>query len=393
MNLVTSILYLFDQKINLFLGGNGFGFLFLVFILCFSFANKVKIKSYELLLIYIFGVYEFISVANSPCTPSLKLVLSLFCAVPFLIVINRNYLIDIVLSQNASNFIIISTTIMLIADAYLNQIFGFDRPLRFYYENSHIALYMLPFILYRILRDAYDPIPWVSALVISIYALSATFVIPIFLLIVIIIIRESKSNYLLLKILVMIFLLIFIYQDHIGDRLYTILNYSDSTRAKNISSLVWLNGYSIAKNYLIESSYLGVGLNQMGCNNISDLGFYSETIKSINNQILLNYEDGSFAFSKIVSELGVLGLALVFYISGYSLYIIYIALKQSKFSKIYAIKVAGSISILTDLYIRNGGYFQLHFLLSLAMLFYEINTGLNGANFSHDQHKCTNRHN
>ena len=81
----------------------------------------------------------------------------------------------------------------------------------------------------------------------------------------------------------------------------------------NLSSIIWLNGWSQAYEYFNATSGLGVGFNQMGCENFQYLGMFSPYLLQIEG-VVLNAKDGSMMSVKLISELGVIGVLLVAYL-------------------------------------------------------------------------------
>lgn len=80
-----------------------------------------------------------------------------------------------------------------------------------------------------------------------------------------------------------------------------------SSEVENVSSLVYLQGWQDAWSNLQRTNGLGLGFNMMGCNPIPDVPA-REILSRIGLE--LNAEDGSFLFSKIISEAGVFGFMI-----------------------------------------------------------------------------------
>jgi hypothetical protein len=243
-----------------------------------------------------------------------------------------------------------------------------NRALRLFYENSWIALYISPFIIYRLLSNSKDGYSWMAIVVISIYCFSSTFFILMSLLFLVISVKTNKMIYIIFSALLML-LYFSINKIALIDRFDTFLNY-DSSAAGNLSSYVWLNGFSMAYQNFITSSGLGVGLNLMGCTSSSSvIGFLSPVIEKITGGVLLNSEDGSFLSAKLVSELGFLGLLIVLVIVAISIRNIALYIFKKSNSEINLDCIVGSIVMLILLFVRAGGYFQLITILSLSLLF------------------------
>ena len=362
--LAVAILYLLDQRINSIFNTNGIGFILILLIYIFS--NKFNVKKNNVIYITILLIYVLITLILSPCSFSIKSILSIILLPALVIFIIGGYLNNIVTDKYISNFIMIAVSTSLIVSAGLDQLFSLDRIARFYYEYSHVALYVMPIIIYRLFCNYKDKLAWLSVFTISIFSFSTTFFIGLILSLFFIINIYKLKIFSVLLILPLI-LFGFIYYEHVYDRLLGLFHTSNSFES-NLSSLVWLNGFSMANEYTTNTNGLGIGFNQMGCNNTGNIGIYSDLIAVGNNGVVLNFEDGSFAFSKIVSEMGFLGFFLTAALTFYSLNVFYRAFNEKELKNINFLILAGAISTLICLYVRSAGYYQLHFIIALSML-------------------------
>ncbi len=82
------------------------------------------------------------------------------------------------------------------------------------------------------------------------------------------------------------------------------LTISDDT--DNLTTLVFLQGLDDAKNALLESHGLGLGLQMAGTNGVGQYGYVIQSLAGSD----FNRNDGGFLASKIVSEFGAVGLLL-----------------------------------------------------------------------------------
>lgn len=78
------------------------------------------------------------------------------------------------------------------------------------------------------------------------------------------------------------------------------------SETKNISSLVYVQGWQDAWANLRRTNGMGLGFNMMGCHPLPDDSARSILSKTSHGE--LNADDGSFVFSKIVSEAGIVGI-------------------------------------------------------------------------------------
>ncbi|KPU53063.1 putative membrane protein [Pseudomonas fluorescens] len=84
------------------------------------------------------------------------------------------------------------------------------------------------------------------------------------------------------------------------------LSFQDST---NVTTLVWIQGWELAHKTFFDTGGLGVGLQMLGLDE-SQLTEASYKIQNIAGRAL-NIEDGGFLASKIISETGAMGFAIV----------------------------------------------------------------------------------
>ena len=77
---------------------------------------------------------------------------------------------------------------------------------------------------------------------------------------------------------------------------------------KNVSSLVYLQGWQDAWVNLMRTNGLGLGFNMMGCMPLPDVP--ARQMLAAFNMDSLNATDGSFLFAKFISEFGVVGILI-----------------------------------------------------------------------------------
>ena len=134
----------------------------------------------------------------------------------------------------------------------------------------------------------------------------------------------------------------------------------------NISSLVYIQGWQDAWANFQRTNGLGLGFNMMGCNPLPDT-----LSRFVLNQTELNSEDGSFMASKLISELGVIGISLLVIVLLWWIKLetrsraivnhnLHIAILNTQAALIF-------IGFVT-LFLRGGGYFNAAFLLPLVAM-------------------------
>lgn len=158
-------------------------------------------------------------------------------------------------------------------------------------------------------------------------------------------------------------------------RLEGVINSVSVSESTNLSSLVYINGWLVAFEYLKQTNMLGVGLNLMGCEG----GVQTQLSPMITriSGAYLNYNDGSFLISKLISEVGVFVVPLIIiFLRG-----IYLALKlimddllkNKPASSIDAFASIFYLSGVILLFIRGAGYYSIPFLYVLLSLSILIN--------------------
>lgn len=125
----------------------------------------------------------------------------------------------------------------------------------------------------------------------------------------------------------------------------------------NISSMTYVRGWQDLWANVVRTHGLGLGLNMMGCAPIPDVA--ATRVLTLWGLGDLNAEDGSFLFSKVVSELGIIGIA--FYILT-----IWWWIRKLRTTKLHhdamsdsvaAIQNAMIFCFLIQSFVRSAGYF------------------------------------
>lgn len=131
---------------------------------------------------------------------------------------------------------------------------------------------------------------------------------------------------------------------------------------KNISSLVYVQGWQDAWTNLLRTNGLGLGFNMMGCTPFPDVPT-RDILATFNLE--LNAEDGSFLFGKIVSEAGVIGILFIIAIICWWFRIEKNIRKYSSGaeSTILSIQTTLMFSFVATSFLRSAGYFNGSILL------------------------------
>ncbi|WPL11527.1 hypothetical protein [Thiorhodovibrio litoralis] len=262
-------------------------------------------------------------------------------------------------------------------------LYGWPRYSDPYSEPSHLALYLLPLIIYRLTGRLTDVWSWLAVALAMLFAPSTTLVIGLVLLLIVIVIQGGLSFKKAITIFFSVSLAYVLSQfdlfdtSHYTDRIRGVMQ-SGSPIYINTSSLIWLNGWSQAQESLVGTFGLGTGFNQMGCGRFAFSGIFSWQML-VGNGLLLNTENGSFTAAKIIAELGIAGVIIVFFLTILSVR----SILKVRTVKIYDVsdtqgdlrnivsraRATAGVCILIFLYIRNPGYFQLPLITALSLLF------------------------
>jgi hypothetical protein len=259
-------------------------------------------------------------------------------------------------------------------------IFGSETrvPSGFYTEPSHLALYLVPLVAYRLLNNFSDRITWITLALVFFFMSSATLAVGLLGVVVIKLSMKIGGKWVAPTALLLTMSLIGVLANNVSDnpifdRIIGIFNTNEGG-ITSLSSAVWLNGWSQSFAHLTASNGWGVGLNRMGCGALEMSGYLSPLIMGSGERVL-NSSDGSFMFAKIMAELGYLGLIICTYLSFLAIKSI-LALNQianqeinSYFSPDDMIRhAAAGLTLLMYLYVRGMSYFAFPLMLAVAVL-------------------------
>ena len=230
------------------------------------------------------------------------------------------------------------------SEKYFKPVFPFTEP-------SLYSLGLLPFLMYCVVRsDGYFKVFYIIiGIGIALTLQSLTMLIGLSLIILMCI----RFNIIYLILAIMIGLLAYqIDYSYYWDR----LNFSNDNR--NLSFLVWMQGWQLIVESLSNSSWLGLGFQQLGINGTS-VEYSDYIIELIGNNS--NLRDGGFSLVKIISEFGIIGIILIIfyiYLTFYSIKSLRLIIKGLKFSP-YIILFSHIILVTfsLELFIRGQGYF------------------------------------
>lgn len=125
--------------------------------------------------------------------------------------------------------------------------------------------------------------------------------------------------------------------------------------ARNLSSLIYLQGWYDAIHNLTRTWGIGLGFNMMGCE-----PFPVHSIRSIVNDMNfygLNSQDGSFLFSKGLSEMGIFFLIFITAIIFFCIRVVINSKNMLKTNRVYLSKCLMLITFLVSSIFRSSGFF------------------------------------
>lgn len=135
----------------------------------------------------------------------------------------------------------------------------------------------------------------------------------------------------------------------------------------NLSSLVYLNGWLMARENFFNSYGIGLGINRMGCSPLPQTAISDMLILGGSDALPVNYNDGSFLASKLISETGVFFVIIVLsFLWALWGHVRNFRRAPSGFSKDIALLCVSLLASATvSMFIRGTGYFSPTFLLGL----------------------------
>jgi len=209
-----------------------------------------------------------------------------------------------------------------------------------------------------------------SVMFLLLTSFSSTLLILLLLLSVIYVSGYLFNNRLNLKntTIILVIVLFLVLKPTIFPESQTMLRINDIivlNSGSNLSSLVYANGWYLILENLVRTSGFGLGLNAMGC---SPLPFtpITEWLNAIGHAES-NLNDGSFLFSKIGSEFGLIGIAAFLFATLYCVRgHFYLSLHHRPneiiaYSWLIVITVGG--------FIRSTGYFSGPVILGILAFF------------------------
>jgi len=259
-----------------------------------------------------------------------------------------------------------------------------NRPSGLYLEPSHLILYASPLIFTAISNHQTRAFGILLTVFIFVLAFTLTYVALAGLIILYYLIHYqlTKHKFANSKNLLLVFLAVTIFAatfngSYITDRMKTDITDRMKTESvvgserKNLTTLVYLNGWLLAKATIENTSGIGLGLGAMGCSEVinNDEQTLSAEVKRYTGNIkgkIISVRDGSFLAAKIISELGLLGMCLIAFVF-YK--IILNLLKMINFE--FDLILTGSMCLIMMLFFLRGlPYFSAPIVFCLILMFH-----------------------
>jgi hypothetical protein len=137
-----------------------------------------------------------------------------------------------------------------------------------------------------------------------------------------------------------------------------IVGVAHSSETAALSSLVYVQGWQDAWANLSRTRGLGLGFNMMGCHPLPDVS--AREVLALGGKGEWNAEDGSFQFSKIVSEFGIAGLTFYVVIIGWWIRLegLVRAVRDDAEREAATIQVAILFCFIVASFVRSASYFS-----------------------------------
>lgn len=226
-------------------------------------------------------------------------------------------------------------------------------------EPSHFALSFLPIVLFIYIKNQKNFSILLLPISIALTIQNLTLLVGLLLFTF-----YQNKNYFVLKIIFILSVLVSFFSFYDSTYFMERLNFTEDV--SNLSTLVFLSGWEESLLNIISTSGLGIGFNQLGI--LGETGLYRSALQDL-NMPLLNIFDGGTTGSKLISELGVLGIILLL------IYLRYIILSL-KIIKMVALRdkdllmLSFLLGAFFELFIRGVGYFTPTMFMLIMSIFY-----------------------
>jgi hypothetical protein len=392
---VLTLLYLFDQRINSLAGFNAAGSVAVVAISClysiFRYKSKYTVSLKSMIIALFLSAFVLLAYGNNDsCSVQLKGAFSLLLFLLIIATMCHNYFDHFIKSTYIPKILLAGIVIFSLLDYVGFNIFSSANNSGVYYEASHVALYSLPLLTYMLLKSHKDLYALLMMTLLLVLSPSTTIFIGLLLVFAVCYMTTSSQNiatsilFVFASIGILLFLIItdIISMPDTNARIISLFTSSEfeTVNHLNLSSIVWLNGWSQAMQTINETNGLGVGFNQMGCGKFINSGQFTPLIQAAFSGEVLNVEDGSLMSAKLIAEFGYLGIVMVIALAWRCIRVLIEFVNKNydctREQRDYLIlRATGSISLIVYLFVRSGSYFQLPVVLAIYLLFFTRSLG------------------
>ena len=235
----------------------------------------------------------------------------------------------------------------------------------FFNEPSHFAIESGPFYFYYIVTNKKNILFLILAIISAILLQNLTLLIPIIISLYI-----TNKKYFILLLVMSVLLLPILSSEFITYLTDRSVGIGNSSENNNLSGLVYIQGWEYVISIFKNFYGIGIGFQQMGQIKINSNA--QDFLHFIGYP--LNENDGSFLFSKLIVEFGIIGLIISLYYL-FKIPTVYKSLKISinKQSSIHIFAYSCYLFLGVLLFVRNYSYFNPAILLFFVSLFIIIN--------------------
>ena len=332
--------------------------LFISFLVWFLLKQKVNFSSnlkYLILFLFFYSIWGFFVSGN------LFRILTSFIAYSFILV-SSNDIINEFLNISYKVKYLRAIAIVFLFVLAIDLIFNFqpgnyselNSPIFPFYEPSHFFLAFFPFcVLVFMKKNLLIYKIAILCFLIIFQLMEGSLIATILMLICIIVWLRKKQFYLFSSFMLIV---IFVLNGSIEN-----LDYYSSRLSggfSNLTSGIWLLGWSETYYNLLDTYFFGLGFQNLGFSGHKSpqVLILSEYFPEFDS---FNLRDGSFLFIKVVSEFGLIGFCFIF-----------ILYKSISTIKDLDVRITLILAITIELFFRSTGYFSITFLLVLSNYLY-----------------------
>lgn len=179
----------------------------------------------------------------------------------------------------------------------------------FFSEPSHFAIGFAPFYFYKVFNSSNYLIPILTTLILGFLLQNLTLLVICIMGLFIYFRKFNLRVFLLITLLSSLFLFyIFNFADSASFIVDRLNFFEEASTSSNLSLLILLSSYERAYLSFIETYGIGIGFQQMGY--IGSMGSFQEIIMQMEGSYI-NVNDGGNLSSKLISELGFVGIIII----------------------------------------------------------------------------------